>query len=131
MPADVEIPAPSRRFGSVAALWHWGQTCEVAISNLGYQKDQGWIDFGLQTEASSPPQLEPEALNASYTEDFDAGARDRFRAVPSTKLRIPCLLNSEGIGQSKVGMTMQRTARFAVHYWDDVTGPACIGELPQ
>ncbi|CAE7597734.1 Kcnh7 [Symbiodinium microadriaticum] len=28
--------------------------------------------------ASSPPQLEPEALNASYTEDFDAGARDRW-----------------------------------------------------
>lgn len=28
--------------------------------------------------ASSPPQLEPEALHASYTEDFDAGARDRW-----------------------------------------------------
>ena len=38
---------------------------------------------------------------------------------------------SEAIGQSKVGMTMQRTAPFAVRYWDDVTGPASIAELLQ
>ncbi|CAE7213034.1 unnamed protein product, partial [Symbiodinium sp. CCMP2456] len=58
--------------------WHSQDQCADLAALLAQGEENHELARRFGSVASSPPQLEPEALHASYTEDFDAGARDRW-----------------------------------------------------